>query len=227
MAQEQPVPGATSSAAPDDRLDSWKEIAAYLKRDIRTVKRWEKTEGMPVHRHQHQRQATVYAYKTELEEWRETGRGQVAEKEHARAIHWQRIILAGLLGGFVSNVLQYIVNRLFLAREWRTALEPLGLVAASGTEVRLVLFVLILAGGIFAAWLYVMLRPRFGPGPATAALAGFVFWLLSAAFPVVLWSVSMGKALPLIPPALLATHLGIHLVVNVAQTGVAGWFIEK
>ena len=38
-----------------DRLDSWKEIAAYLKRDVTTVQRWEKREGMPVHRHLHDR----------------------------------------------------------------------------------------------------------------------------------------------------------------------------
>ena len=36
-----------------DRLDSWKEIAAYLHRDVTTVQRWEKREGMPVHRHLH------------------------------------------------------------------------------------------------------------------------------------------------------------------------------
>ena len=39
----------------EDRLDSWKEIAAYLKRDVTTVQRWEKREGMPVHRHLHDR----------------------------------------------------------------------------------------------------------------------------------------------------------------------------
>ena len=38
-----------------DRLDSWKEIAAYLNRDVTTVQRWEKREGMPVHRHLHDR----------------------------------------------------------------------------------------------------------------------------------------------------------------------------
>jgi DNA-binding transcriptional regulator YiaG len=38
---------------PKDRLDSWKEIAAYLNRDVTTVQRWEKREGMPVHRHLH------------------------------------------------------------------------------------------------------------------------------------------------------------------------------
>ncbi len=38
-----------------DRLDSWKEIAAYLRRSVRCVQRWERTEGLPVLRHQHAR----------------------------------------------------------------------------------------------------------------------------------------------------------------------------
>jgi len=59
--------GPTSNG--NDRLDSWKEIAAYLKRDLRTVQRWEEKEGLPVHRHLHSRQGSVYAYKTELDAW--------------------------------------------------------------------------------------------------------------------------------------------------------------
>src|SRR5215472_5673563 len=51
------------------RLDSWKEIAAYLRKDIRTVQLWEKREGLPVHRHAHTARATVYAYASELEAW--------------------------------------------------------------------------------------------------------------------------------------------------------------
>ena len=50
-------------------LDSWKEIAAYLKRDIRTVQRWEKQEGLPVHRHQHDERGTAYAYSAEIDRW--------------------------------------------------------------------------------------------------------------------------------------------------------------
>jgi len=53
----------------EDRLDSWKEIAAYLRRDVTTVQRWEKREGMPVHRHQHDRLGSVYAYRHELDAW--------------------------------------------------------------------------------------------------------------------------------------------------------------
>src|ERR1044071_3155819 len=56
-------------AAPDDRLDSWKEIAAYLNRDVTTVQRWEKREGMPVHRHVHDRMGSVYASRAELDAW--------------------------------------------------------------------------------------------------------------------------------------------------------------
>jgi len=63
-----------------DRLDSWKEIAAYLKREVRTAQRWEKSEGLPVHRHQHDKLSTVYAFRSELDTWwRE--RQQVLEKE--------------------------------------------------------------------------------------------------------------------------------------------------
>lgn len=52
------------------RLDSWKEIAAHLGRDIRTVHRWERGEGLPVHRHLHDKLGSVYAYGDELDRWR-------------------------------------------------------------------------------------------------------------------------------------------------------------
>src|SRR5215510_6340334 len=54
----------------DKKLDSWKEIADYLDREVRTVQRWEKTESLPVHRHEHQKKSTVYAYTSELDDWR-------------------------------------------------------------------------------------------------------------------------------------------------------------
>jgi TolB-like protein len=54
---------------PSERLETWKEIAVYLKRDPRTVQRWEKTEGLPVHRHLHDKLGTVYAFRSELDTW--------------------------------------------------------------------------------------------------------------------------------------------------------------
>jgi Tol biopolymer transport system component len=58
-----------SERPPEDRLDSWKEIAAYLNRDVTTAQRWEKREEMPVHRHLHERMGSVYASRTELDAW--------------------------------------------------------------------------------------------------------------------------------------------------------------
>ena len=54
----------------EERLDSWKEIAAYLGREVRTVQRWEKTEGLPVHRLQHDKLGSLYAFRSELDAWR-------------------------------------------------------------------------------------------------------------------------------------------------------------
>jgi TolB-like protein/Flp pilus assembly protein TadD len=57
-----------SATAPGRRqLDSWKEIAVYLNRDVTTVQRWEKREAMPVHRHLH-------ALTSELDTWLQTRR---------------------------------------------------------------------------------------------------------------------------------------------------------
>lgn len=51
------------------RLESWKEIAAYLHRTVRTVQRWEREEGLPVRRHGHEQRDSVHALAAELDEW--------------------------------------------------------------------------------------------------------------------------------------------------------------
>ena len=54
---------------PVDLLESWKDIATYLRRDVSTVQRWEKRERMPVHRHLHDKLGSVYAFRSELDTW--------------------------------------------------------------------------------------------------------------------------------------------------------------
>jgi len=66
--QPQPVSDPDDRPA-SERLDSWKEIASYLGRDVRTVQRWERTEGLPVNRHLHQAQHTVYAFRSKIDIW--------------------------------------------------------------------------------------------------------------------------------------------------------------
>ena len=111
----------------EDRLDSWKDIAVYLKRDISTVQRWEQREKMPVHRHQHDRRGSVYAFRSELDVWLETRRTRLKQDAERRALdgvgtfapasavrslarlHWMRaavataLVLASIAYLFVSS----------------------------------------------------------------------------------------------------------------------------
>lgn len=74
------LPSMRLGAGPD-RLDSWKEIANYLKREVRTVQMWEKKEGLPVHRHFHTHLGTVFAFRSEIEEW---GKNQASKQLSGR-----------------------------------------------------------------------------------------------------------------------------------------------
>ena len=77
----EPSLGPPPSVKPSgDRLDSWKEIATYLGRDVTTVQRWEKREGMPVRRHQHDKMGSVYASRAELDAWTRSRSPQAAQE---------------------------------------------------------------------------------------------------------------------------------------------------
>jgi len=71
-----------------ERLESWKKIAAYLRRDVRTVQRWEETNGLPVHRHQRAQRPIPYAYARELDAWwtRQSEAGEVAAPRPRRKV---------------------------------------------------------------------------------------------------------------------------------------------
>jgi Tol biopolymer transport system component len=72
--------GASIRGQPNDRLDSWKKIASYLKRDVSTVQRWERREAMPVHRHLHDKQGSVFAFRSELDAWWESRRTRLTQE---------------------------------------------------------------------------------------------------------------------------------------------------
>lgn len=88
------------SGGRSNRLDSWKEIANYLDRKVRTVNLWEKTEGLPVHRHQHSKRGTVYALKNEIDAWRQRRvvprSPREAKRPHKISIHRHNHMIAVL-----------------------------------------------------------------------------------------------------------------------------------
>src|SRR5712691_6006275 len=69
MSETRTSPGPEGPALQDKKLVSWKEIASHLGREVRTVQRWERSEGLPVYRHEHLKKSTVYAFANELDDW--------------------------------------------------------------------------------------------------------------------------------------------------------------
>lgn len=62
-----PIPNDTNS--PAEVLNSWKEIAAYMKRGVRTVQRWEQDLRLPVRRPRGAKRSAVIALRSELDLW--------------------------------------------------------------------------------------------------------------------------------------------------------------
>jgi Tol biopolymer transport system component len=94
----------------EERLESWKDIAAYLKRDVSTVQRWEKREGMPVHRHVHDKLGSVYAFPAELDAWAESRRLPAQAAEPPTRRRWRMLALlsgVGVVAALVLAVMQF------------------------------------------------------------------------------------------------------------------------
>src|SRR6185503_8561640 len=99
-----PRPGANGGleSSQGDRLDSWKEIAAYLKRDVTTVRGWEKKEALPVHRKVHDKLGSVYAFRAELDAWWQEGRREISNEPapiwDTRRVAFAMVLLAAIIG---------------------------------------------------------------------------------------------------------------------------------
>src|SRR5512134_2070826 len=75
--------GEARTEASNDTLDSWKAVAAYLHRDVRTVMRWERVRGLPVHRVPGGGKPGVYALRSEVDTWWSTARTTAAPRAEA------------------------------------------------------------------------------------------------------------------------------------------------
>lgn len=64
---------------PDDRLNSWKEVAVFLGRTVRTVQRWEKNDGLPLRRGGPGQRGAVVASKREISAWWERRRSTLVD----------------------------------------------------------------------------------------------------------------------------------------------------
>lgn len=120
MAGSEQNPGSEKRRRSSDRvrLDSWKAIANHFSRSVRTVRRWEAEEGMPVHRHKHIKGASVYAYLSELDEWQQHHREKIAKAGLAASRNpagttttsWGRLTVAVAVGAVIGGLVsQYVL----------------------------------------------------------------------------------------------------------------------
>jgi Tol biopolymer transport system component len=132
---------ASTAPGPEHRLDSWKEIAAYLKRGVRTVQRWERSSGLPVHRLELDRQGSVFAYKQELDAWWAsrgqtiTNTGEPVPTVFAQSMRrrWPVWITAGLV--FTLGAGFGLAHWLTSRHSEFAALDPVPLTSDLGSEI--------------------------------------------------------------------------------------------
>lgn len=142
-------------------------------------------------------------------------------------INWSRVVWGGMLAGVVLIVLATASAALFIGPQvLRTAAQALR-PSTNGALAPLFFFLVFLFLGNVLTWSYTAMRPRFGPGLRTAAIAGLSVWLTAVAIGVVgfaVKSVAMGEPYSL-PSGPMWPML--YLVMIVSSTIVGAWVYKE
>jgi hypothetical protein len=102
------------------------------------------------------------------------------------AINTGRVIVGGLVAGLIINAVETVMNMFVLADEMKAVYAKMGIAEPGGSALAgfIVLgFIL----GLLLAWLYAAIRPRYGAGPKTAAIAALLLWLGACLVPMGGW----------------------------------------
>jgi hypothetical protein len=94
------------------------------------------------------------------------------------SINITRVLLGGLLAGLVICFGEYILGWLILGGQWTEVLAEAGAGDLGGGQIASFAVVALLYG-IALIWIYAAIRPRFGPGPKTAVIAGLTMWVVA------------------------------------------------
>jgi len=138
-------------------------------------------------------------------------------------INWARVLLGGLIAGIVGNVLQFAVWVPLVGRSLSATLQTLGHPMQETVGATVLMVVLGFLMGILLIWLYAAIRPRYGAGPGTAALAGVVAGLMMGVFPDIAW----GLFLRMIPARVWATDAVITFAALVVATLLGAWVYKE
>ncbi|MBN1832312.1 MAG: DUF1761 domain-containing protein [Deltaproteobacteria bacterium] len=134
----------------------------------------------------------------------------------------KRVFLGGLVAGIVFIVLGFASYFIYLGDAWKCVMEELGYPLSESVGMYIYSIVGCFFVGILAVWLYAAIRPRYGAGPGTGVLAGFVFWVLSVLLPYI----SLG-AFGMFPARLLIIDCLIALVIIIVATLLGAWVYRE
>ncbi|MBI4553338.1 MAG: hypothetical protein HY710_13830 [Candidatus Latescibacteria bacterium] len=134
-----------------------------------------------------------------------------------RTMNWARIVLCGLVAGGVWSLLGATIMA-FVGGEFLAAVPGARPNVPGGVPFG---FLANLAAGLWAMWLYAAIRPRYGPGPKTAVVAGVAWWVIE--------SLQSGKwvALLSIPPRVILAPLAATLLAIIVAAVGGAWLYES
>ena len=132
-----------------------------------------------------------------------------------------RFVLGGLAAGVVMNAVQLLSTGLYVD-EMFAILDAHQFAPPRGPAAMAVFLLMRFTWGFVGLWFYTAARSRYGPGPKTAALVGFMFWLGGAFLAVVSYGM-----LGLFPMTMLALWAVITLVGLVLSTLVGAWIYRE
>ena len=137
-------------------------------------------------------------------------------------INWGRVVVGGVVWWVVFGVLSNAAWFLILRREWMPVFQGLNRPFQETLQWAVFWYVLTLVYGILAIWLYAAIRPRYGPGPKTAACAGLALWL----------SITLLSTLPAswqlqLPAGVVTLEVVARLVDIVVATVAGAWAYKE
>ncbi len=121
-------------------------------------------------------------------------------------INFGRVLLGGLVAGLILNVGEWVLNGIVLHQQMQEFFKRCGF-PEPGTNFLVIAVAITFVLGIVIVLGYAAIRPRFGPGPKTAVIAGLFAW-----FGVVVYQNVIAGGLGMEPASLLAMVIGWELV---------------
>lgn len=137
-------------------------------------------------------------------------------------INWNRVLLGGVVAGFIIDIVQWVLNGVVLGPEWRQTMQGLGKSVEETPARSLFYIVLGFVYGLMAVGAYAAIRPRFGAGPTTALYAGLWVWMLGYCLPTVTW-----MPMHLFPAHLVAIVMVVGLVEVLVATEAGAWMYQE